>query len=103
MRSEVLSKGEHVISGYISDRRGIRPSHAVVSDGQVISVNEGEAEDADLRAVMVRGVVNGHTHCADYGLRIPPGMGLEELVAPQDGLKHRYLRESPEDVLVSSM
>ena len=103
MRSEVPSKGEHVISGYISDRRGIRPGHAVVSDGQVISVNEGEAEDADLRAVMVRGVVNGHTHCADYGLRIPPGMGLEELVAPPDGLKHRYLRESPEEVLVSSM
>lgn len=75
----------------------------MVSDGTVTSVREGEAEDADIHAVMVRGIVNGHTHCADYGLSIPPGIGLEELVAPPDGLKHRYLRESSEDVLIGSM
>ena len=103
VRAEDLSKGEYVLSGYISDRRGIRPGHVVVSDGTVTSVREGEAEDADIHAVMVRGIVNGHTHCADYGLSIPPGIGLEELVAPPDGLKHRYLRESSEDVLTDSM
>ena len=103
VRAEDLSKGEYVLSGYISDRRGIRPGHVVVSDGIVTSVREGEAEDADIHAVMVRGIVNGHTHCADYGLSIPPGIGLEELVAPPDGLKHRYLRESSEDVLTDSM
>lgn len=103
VRAEDLSKGEYVLSGYISDRRGIHPGHAVVSDGVVTSIREGEAEDADIHAVMVRGIVNGHTHCADYGLSIPPGIGLEELVAPPDGLKHRYLRESSEDVLTDSM
>lgn len=103
VKREDLSTGMHVISGHISDMKGIRPGHVVVEDGYVTSVHEGEAEDADLRAVMVRGVVNGHTHCADYGLRIPPGMGLEELVAPPDGLKHRYLSESSEDVLTASM
>ncbi|MGN0099119.1 MAG: deaminase [Candidatus Methanomethylophilaceae archaeon] len=103
MRAEDLSEGEHVISGYISDRRGIRRGHAVVEDGVVVSVSEGEAKDADYMAVMVMDIVNGHTHCADYGLKVPPGIGLEELVAPPNGLKHRYLRESPDDVLVGSM
>lgn len=103
MKHEDLPTGVHVISGHISDRKGIRPGHVVVEDGIVTSVHEGEAEDADFRAVMVRGVVNGHTHCADHGLRIPPGMSLEELVAPPDGLKHRYLSGSSEDVLRASM
>ena len=48
-------------------------------------------------------LINAHTHCADAGVRPAPGMSLEDLVAPPDGLKHRYLRETPRDVLVSDM
>ena len=48
-------------------------------------------------------LINAHTHCADAGVRPSPGMSLEELVAPPDGLKHRYLRETPREVLMSDI
>ncbi len=86
------------------DRRGVRIGHAFVEDGTVVGIHEGECPDgADMCAVMVRGAVNAHTHCADYGLDVPPGMSLEELVAPPDGLKHRYLSAASPDRLVSDM
>ena len=44
-----------------------------------------------------------HTHCADYGLDVPPGLSLEELVAPPDGLKHRYLRSASRSDLMGNM
>ena len=48
-------------------------------------------------------LVNAHTHCADAGVHPTPRMTIEELVAPPDGLKHRYLRETPREVLVEDM
>lgn len=47
--------------------------------------------------------VNAHTHCADSGVRAEKGMTLEQLVAPPNGLKHRYLRDTPDDVLIADI
>ena len=57
----------------------------------------------DDEGVHLPTLVNAHTHCADAGARPLPGMTLEELVAPPDGLKHRYLRETPRERIVSDM
>ena len=62
-------------------------------------------EHAEVRdsGVFLPTLVNAHTHCADAGARPEPGMTLEQLVAPPDGLKHRYLRETPRDMIVSDI
>lgn len=47
--------------------------------------------------------VNAHTHCADAGLKVGGGMTLGSLVAPPDGLKFRYLRDTPDGVIERNM
>ena len=59
--------------------------------------------DEDCRHLTMPPLVNAHTHCADAGVHPSPGMTLEELVAPPDGLKHRYLRETPRGRIVGDM
>ena len=98
------SHGRHVIEGLICDRYGTRPGWMISQDGSVCEKGSGQCpEKPDVRGFMVTDVMNMHTHCADYDLKVPEGMSLEELVAPPNGLKHRYLRESPDVVLESSM
>ena len=89
---------------YIYERGEFREGYVMVEGGAIVEEGEGRCPARpDLQVAVFPGVVNAHTHCADYGLRAPPGMSLEELVAPPDGLKHRYLRETPPDVLSGSM
>ncbi len=89
--------------GYIMTERGPVRGHAVSEDGK-IELFEGACRGTpDVRGVIVPSLVDAHTHCADAGAKPVPGMTLEELVAPPDGLKHRYLRETPRDVLVRDM
>ncbi len=96
--------GRLVAAGIVCDRHGTRPGWAIAESGKVVEMGHGECpERPDVVGHIVSDVLNMHTHCADYGLRIPEGMGLEELVAPPDGLKHRYLRETPPEILGESM
>ena len=84
------------------DGRMVR-GHAV-SEGGVTELFEGPCRGkADLYGVILPSLNDTHTHCADAGAKPEPGMTLEELVAPPNGLKHRYLRETPRDVLVKDM
>jgi len=79
--SSVLTE-EGVISGYV-----------LIDNGIVEAVGEGRPPKEPLaKGLVVPPMVNAHTHCADAGLKIPPGITLEGLVAPPDGLKHVYLR-----------
>jgi len=48
-------------------------------------------------------LIDAHTHCADAGVHPSPGMSIQELVAPPDGLKHRYLRETPRSEIITNM
>ena len=99
-----MPQGDFTAEGLLSVWRGVRRGYAVVSGGVAVEVGEGEPpERPDVRALIMVDPINGHTHCADYGLEIPEGMSLEELVAPPDGLKHRYLRETPDSVLAQDM
>ncbi|MBE6514540.1 MAG: deaminase [Thermoplasmata archaeon] len=96
-----MSDGE--IGGYLLDRRGLREGYAVLEGGLVAGFREGRPDRPVADAIIIRGLVDCHTHCADFGLRVPAGMSLQELVAPPDGLKHRYLREAPRAELEASM
>lgn len=86
---------------YLSEGIPIR-GHAMIEDGD-ISYYEGPARSPDLHGMVLPGLIDTHTHCADAGVKPKPGMTLEELVAPPNGLKHRYLRETPRETLVRDM
>lgn len=92
-----------VADGYIiADGRPVR-GHAVSADGKTELFEGPYSGKADLYGVIVPGLTDAHTHCADAGVKVKPGMSLEELVAPPDGLKHRYLRETPRGRLIADM
>jgi cytosine/adenosine deaminase-related metal-dependent hydrolase len=92
------------LSGHIYVRGGFVRGYVGVADGIVAEVSEGRCPEPPVASgIVVPGLVNGHTHAADGGLEVPPGISLEDLVAPPDGLKHRYLRETPPDILGKSM
>lgn len=86
--------------GTVVDAGGERRGWVISENGVVTDAGYGDCPvDPDVTGFILRDVVNMHTHCADFGLEVPPGLSLEELVAPPDGLKHRYLRNaSPEKI-----
>ncbi|MCQ2071191.1 MAG: amidohydrolase family protein [archaeon] len=88
--------------GYIYRDGGFVQAHAFEEDGWRIRYGPYEGK-ADISGVLTTGLVNCHTHCADAGVKVVEGMSLMDLVAPPDGLKHRYLRETPRNVLVDDM
>lgn len=91
------------IGGFVYSEGRMRRGYAR-TDGAEWSVEIGDClAGTDFQGVMVPPLVNGHTHCADAGVRPERGMGLLELVAPPDGLKHRYLRETPPAVIGRDM
>ncbi len=95
-----MTEEDFVVEGIISDRYGERKGWIIARDGLVTDMGDGECpEKSDVTGFMVTDVLNMHTHCADYGLKIPPGLSLEELVSPPNGLKHRYLRETEHSIL----
>lgn len=90
--------------GTVVDARSAGPGWVISEDGVVTDMGRGECPvEPDVTGFIVTDVVNMHTHCADYGLEVPPGLSLEELVAPPDGLKHRYLRSTPPERISEDM
>jgi cytosine/adenosine deaminase-related metal-dependent hydrolase len=67
-------------------------------------IEEGPLDGkADHAGVILPKLIDTHTHCADAGVKVGPGMTLEELVAPPNGLKHRYLKETPRETIMEGM
>ena len=95
---------EGAYRAHVHSRHGIIEGSVVFSDGMFHNLlPDGFPERPVGDVAVFEDVVNAHTHCADNGLRIPEGMTLEELVAPPDGLKHRYLREASPEILSDGM
>jgi cytosine/adenosine deaminase-related metal-dependent hydrolase len=94
--------GDFTAEGFLLEHGEYVPCTVVRSGGSV-SIDRSEESRPDFRALFVKDMVNAHTHCGDYGLSIPPGMGIEELVAPPDGLKHRYLAGLSQEQLADSI
>lgn len=90
--------------GVIFDRHGSREGWVIAEGGKVQRIGHGQCPiEPATHGFIVADVVNMHTHSADYGLSIRPGMSLTELVAPPDGLKHRYLRDAEPSDLIHNM
>ncbi|MFA6642265.1 MAG: amidohydrolase family protein, partial [Methanomethylophilus sp.] len=88
------------LSGLRYDGTGFVPGWAAAEHGILTAVGDGRCpENPAATGLIVPELVDAHTHCADAGVKVRPGMTLEELVAPPDGLKHVYLRTTPPAVL----
>jgi cytosine/adenosine deaminase-related metal-dependent hydrolase len=92
-----------ILEGLAFTGDGFTPQNVriVIENGRI-------AEITDIKTVATQWVVpaffNAHTHIADtVGMDTSIDRPLAELVAPPNGLKHRLLRETPPDRLVSAM
>ena len=91
-------------SGRIWNGRLFEDGHLTVEDGILRELEFGERlKGADFEGCILPGITDSHTHVADAGLKLDRKYGLEELVAPPDGLKHRYLSGTDEAVIRSEM
>ena len=73
----------------------------VIRDGRIDRIERAEIDDG---AIVCPAFVNAHTHLGDsIAKEAGRGLGLEALVAPPDGLKHRLLREANREELVAGM
>ncbi len=97
-------EGHLAADSFVFSRGSFRRGYLIAENGIISEEGEGPCpEPADARIALFPGAVNAHTHCADYGLEVPDGLSIEELVAPPDGLKHRYLSSAPPELLSDHM
>lgn len=95
---------ETMLSGSLWNGDDFEEGTVILEDGIVREVEFGRTEKgADFAGYIMPGVTDTHTHVADAGLRLDRRYGLEELVAPPNGLKHRYLRDTPKEKLIADM
>jgi len=94
---------EEILEGlaFTGDEFTPRNVRIVIENGRI-------SEMTDIKSPSPQWIVpaffNAHTHIADtVGMDTKIDRPLAELVAPPNGLKHRLLRETPPDRLVSAM
>ena len=75
-----------------------------VEDGILKEMGSGEPPQCPVRTGHIgASIVDGHTHIGDAGLVLDRKYSLEELVAPPNGLKHRYLASCSDDRIIEDM
>jgi cytosine/adenosine deaminase-related metal-dependent hydrolase len=98
--------GMQCLSGWVWNGAGLSRGYVLTEGGKVAEIGEGKPPmEPSAEGVILPELTDGHTHCADAGAAplVRPGMSIEELVAPPDGLKHRYLREASDETLKRDM
>ncbi len=92
------------LCGRILIDREIVEGYVAIEDGIIREISEGKCPERPISTGMiVPKMVNAHTHCADGAVKAIPGMSLEELVAPPNGIKHRYLKSASDEELEESI
>ena len=95
---------DKTFSGRIWNGESFEDGHLVLDDGIVKDAVFGELlKTSDYTGCIMPGIVDTHTHVADAGLKLERKYGLEELVAPPNGLKHRYLSETDDSKIRKDM
>lgn len=90
-------------SGRVWDGEGFSEGYVIAENGRIVEVGDGSPSDAVHVGCIMPGLTDGHTHVGDAGLKLDRRYSLEELVAPPEGLKHRYLSSTPPGKLESDM
>lgn len=96
--------GTSILTGSIWCGDGFSKGYITIEDGVVEDVQFGTYKgDPDFKGCIMPGIIDTHTHIADAGLKLDRRYTLEELVAPPNGLKHRYLKNTPTEKMVGDM
>jgi cytosine/adenosine deaminase-related metal-dependent hydrolase len=92
----------HYVSGQMLTEDGFRPGYVGYEDGIVVEVGEGSMADVEEDGYILPTFINAHTHLADFRVPVDLDLPLEDVVAPPNGLKHRYLSQAPDEEVRSS-
>lgn len=69
---------DFIAHGMIVDSEDKYEGYIIVKNGSVVELSNGRCPDKpDFSAVIVINAINNHTHCADYGLHIDPGISIQ--------------------------
>lgn len=90
-------------SGTVITSDGPVYGYVLIENGSVREIREGPCpETPTSEGIVMPPLVNGHSHCADCGVKIPNNMNLDGLVGP-GGLKHDYLSKASKETLSENM
>ncbi len=90
-------------SGTVITSDGPIDGYVLTEGGIIKEISEGKCPEPSLyKGVIMPPLVNGHSHCADYGMSVPKNIDLDKLVGP-GGMKHRYLSKVSKETLSENM
>ncbi len=87
-----IYRGERFEEGYIG-----------FEDGIIKEIGKGIKKDSVAKGIIVPTFVNTHIHIGDAVIQEEIKGGIEEIVAPPNGLKHRILRKTPPETMIGTM
>ena len=95
------------ISGEIFTENGFIKGYLGIENRKIIDRgNSNPPKKPICKGLIVPTFVNAHTHIGDSFIRkknIKLPRNIEELVAPPDGLKHRFLKETSDKEIIGGM
>lgn len=82
---------------------GVVRGYLRIEEDSVSEVCLGVAPSESLKAIVVPGFVNAHTHVGDSVAFPAPKGTVEDIVGPPDGYKHRILRSASRKSKINAM
>ena len=97
----LLLKSQFLYGENFELRKGV----LVIEEGIIKGfTNEHSNELIEFKGLVIPPLINAHTHIADNSIKdIGINKTLDELVKPPNGLKHRYLAECSDDILIEGI
>lgn len=101
--SNELRMKETLVGKWLLTYDGVVRGYLRIEENSVSEVCLGQAPSDSLKAIVVPGFVNAHTHIGDSVAFPAPKGSVEEIVGPPDGYKHRILRSAPRRSKIDAM
>jgi cytosine/adenosine deaminase-related metal-dependent hydrolase len=95
--------GGHILNG---DDFELITGYVYVEGGTIVEIEERsniKSDNCAASGIVMPSLINAHTHLGDSIIKDVPFSGLDTLVKPPHGLKHRALRDAAFGVLVEAM
>ena len=80
------------------------------NEGKITNISHEDPEEnlhslkTDQSTLMIPGLINSHVHIGDsFAKELGFNRELSEIVAPPFGLKHKLLRQAPEEVIITGI
>jgi len=95
--------GGHILNG---DDFDLIRGYVYVEGGRIVEIEERsniKTDNCAASGIVMPSLINAHTHLGDSIIKDVSFSGLDTLVKPPHGLKHRALRDAAMGVLVEAM